>query len=299
MKKQKGLIVFCSIAAVAALATSYSVIAQGVSYRQHDGYIAELYIEGVIADATRSYSQAWLLETIDELTDDSKNRAILLYLDTPGGGIYEADEVYLALQRYKQHTGRPLYAYLGPMAASGGYYVACAADKILANRNTLTGSIGVIFGSSLDMTGLLDKLGVRSETFHSGANKNMLGYNEPLTDEQRSIMQSISDEAYEQFVGIVAESRHLALEDARALADGRIYTARQAQERGLIDGIYSHKEALDALRSVCGVTVSTEDFRYEEKPSLRSLLIDSAFTTAARKLESALTPRVQAWYGGQ
>ena len=303
--KNSGLIVFCVIVAVAVLMAAYAVIAEdnagggmSGSHRGGKGYIAKLYVEGVITEATHTYNQEWLLDTIQDLEDDGKNRAILLYLDTPGGGVYEADEVYLALVRYKRHTGRPVYAYMGPMAASGGYYIACAADKILANRNTLTGSIGVIFGSSFDATGLLEKLGIKSETFHSGENKNMLGYNEPLTDEQRSIMQSISDEAYEQFTGIVAESRKLGMEEVKKLADGRIYTAKQAHANGLIDGVCSCEQALDALKDDYGFDCEAEDFRYEEKPTLRTLLLDGAFKEIERRLGSASTMRLQALYSG-
>lgn len=305
--KNRGLVVFCVIAACAVFSCVYASFADaGTSdanarFTKHrlpsKDYVAQIFIEGVITASTRTYNQEWLLKTISELQSDSKNKGILLFLNTPGGGVYEADEVYLALLQYKTQTGRPVYAYLGPMAASGGYYIACAADKIIANRNTLTGSIGVIFGASMDATALLEKLGVKSETFHTGANKNMLNYNEPVTDEQRAIMQSISDEAYRQFTGIVAESRSLDIDAVYALADGRIYTASQAHSCGLVDEIGTHSEALYLMQTaVQNADIVIEDFRYEKEASLRALLLDSAFKSIRQQLLSAQEPQLQAYY---
>ena len=243
------------------------------SFGKGGRYIALLYVEGVITDAGRTYNQNWILDTIDELYEKN-NEGILLYLNSPGGGVYESDEVYLALQDYKRETGRPVYAYLGPMAASGGYYIASAADKIFANRNTLTGSIGVIAGESFDATALMEKLGVKSETIHAGKNKNMLNYNEPFTDEQRAIMQSVADECYEQFTEIVASSRKMDIEKVQALADGRIYTAKQAQANGLIDGICSFENAQALLleRLPDKDDVETETFRYEKDSFVTDIL---------------------------
>ena len=146
---------------------------------EKNGYIAKLDITGVIQDANRTYNQEWLISTIKQLKEDSNNKAIALFINSPGGAVYEADEAYLALQDYKT-SGKKIYAYQSKLAASGGYYISCAANKIYANRNTLTGSIGVISGSSFDMTELLSKIGIKSTTIHSGRNKTMFNYNEPL-----------------------------------------------------------------------------------------------------------------------
>jgi protease-4 len=239
-------------------------------------YIAALYIEGTIEDANKTYNQEWLLTTINTLTYDENNRAILLYINSPGGGVYQSDEVYLALCDYKK-AGKTVYAYMGPLAASGGYYIACSADKIYANRNTLTGSIGVIAGESIDATELLKKLGVRSETITAGKNKNMLNYNCPLTDEQRAIMQAVADEAYEQFTGIVAKSRNMKLSDVKKLADGRIYTAAQALNNGLIDHIGSWDNAVSNLseRTTNG-KVKVVAYRYERNDSFFDILSGAA-----------------------
>lgn len=207
-------------------------------------YIAVLYIEGTIEEKNKTYDQQWLLDTIYTLQDDYKNNGILLFINSPGGGVYESDEVYLALMDYKDQTGRPIVAYFGSMAASGGYYIGCAADEIYANRNTLTGSIGVIAGQVIDVTDFLSDHGIQVHTFTAGKNKAMLSLGKEITPEHRDIMLSVANECYEQFVEIVADSRTLPLETVKQIADGRIYTAKQALANGLIDSIGSFDDAI-------------------------------------------------------
>jgi len=219
---------------------------KGNSSAYKNEYIAAVYLEGTIEASNSNYNQVWILNTIKKLKNDPKNVGMALFINSPGGAVYQADEVYLALQQYKS-KGKKIYVYQGPLAASGGYYISCAGDQIWANRNTLTGSIGVIAGQSFDMTDFLDNLGIKSETIHAGKNKNMGNYNEPLTNEQRDILQSVADECYEQFVGIVVSQRHLDFNTVYALADGRIYTAFQALNNGLIDQIDSWENMVNCL----------------------------------------------------
>ena len=250
--------------------------------------IAILEINGTIEEANASYNQAWLLETLENLKNDKKNKALILEIDSPGGAVYQADELYLALKDYAKE--KPLYAYFKSMAASGGYYIACAAEKIYANRNTLTGSIGVVSGMSLDITEMLDKLGVKMTTVHSGKNKNMLNLNEPFTEEQRTIMQSVSDECYEQFTGIVAEARNLDIAFVKKLADGRIYTAKQALEAELIDGISLFEEALEVLKSTYAFDpdIHTERLSYQKKKTVWESMFDIKALLPSRKTEAEI-----------
>ena len=164
------------------------------------------------------------------------------------------------------------------MAASGGYYISCAANQIYANRNTLTGCIGVLMGTSFDLTGLFDKVGIKSETIHSGKNKNMLNYNEPITDEQRAIMQSLCDDCYKQFVNIVAKSRHMPTPKAIALSDGRLFTANQALENGLVDHIDSWENMIKDLSekelNMPGIKVNT--YQYYKKQTFVAMMMGKA-----------------------
>lgn len=236
-----------------------------------NSYISSIYINGVISEENRTYNQKWLLKQIRKSQKDSKNVGILLVIDSPGGTVYEADDAYLALENYKKATGRPVYAYFCSLAASGGYYIGCAADKIFANRNTLTGSIGVIAGQSVDVTGLFEKLGIKMTTITAGKNKNMGNYDSVLTDEQRAIFQAIADEAYEQFTGIVADSRKMNIGDVKKLADGRVYTAQQAKNNGLIDEICSMNDAKEKIKENFDTKVDFVDFKYVYEESFLDL----------------------------
>ena len=204
-----------------------------------------IHVEGVIAEGEMSYNHKWTLEQIDSLITNDFNKAIMLYVNSPGGGIYESDELYLKLKEYKEITGRPVYAYMAQTAASGGLYVCMAADKIYANRMTLTGSIGVIL-SLTDTTGLEELIGIKEENIVSGNNKAM---GNPLTDEQRNILQSIIDESYNIFVDVVAENRNLDKNTVKKIADGRVYSPLQAKELKIIDEIGSFETALNDLKT--------------------------------------------------
>lgn len=266
-------------------------------------YVARLYVTGVIQDTNEFYNQEWLLDTIDELENDDDNVGIMLVIDSPGGAVYEADEVYLALRKYK-NAGKQLWAYFKSIAASGGYYIACAADTIYANRNTMTGSIGVIIGPTIDATELLDKIGIKATNFASGKNKGMLNYNEPLTDEQRGIMQGLVDECYEQFTDIVASSRKMALKDVKKLADGRIYTAKQAKENGLIDSVGTLENAEDRMKERLAIVLGLSaddvdnidfcDYEYVYDPPLMRRFFDAVVGDAARKaLDRTFGPAIK------
>ena len=274
---------------------SYRVAEDSASYDPNAAkqykrdFIAALYIEGTISEANQNYNQKWLMDTIRSLKNNSKNAALAVFINSPGGAVYQADEVYLALQDYKT-TGRPIYVYQGPMAASGGYYISCAGDKIYANRNTLTGCIGVIMGSSYDLTGLFDKIGIKSETIHSGKNKNMFNYNEPVTDEQRAIMQSMCDECYVQFVSIVAKNRGIPYEKCAKLSDGRLYSAKQALENRLVDAVDSwdnmlHDLAENNLKKP-GIKVNT--YKYQRNKSVYDMLTGKALELQTAKAAAKL-----------
>lgn len=262
------------------------------SFKTNRNYIAALHIEGVIQSENQTYSQKWLSKTIQDLKADKNNKGIAIFINSPGGTVYEADETYLLLQDYKT-TGRPVYVYQGQMAASGGYYISCAAKKIYANRNTLTGSIGVITGSSFDLTGFFNNLGIKSETIHAGKNKNMFSMNEPVTAEQRAIMQSIADECYDQFTSIVAMNRNIPLNDVKKLADGRIYTAHQALKNGLIDSVDSWENMIKDMqeKEFKGAKYEVVEYRYNREKTLRDYVMGKANNESpvAQTLETLLS----------
>ena len=187
------------------------------------------------------YNHNLYMQYIDELEKSKDNKAILLYVNSPGGTVYESDELYLKLMEYKKKTKRPVYAYFASQACSGAYYISMAADKIYANRNTWTGSIGVIV-SLTNYKKLYDKLGIKEIDITSGKNKSMGSGGLDLTDEQYDILQSLVDEAYDQFSGIVSEGRGIDIATVKKIADGRIYSAKQAKQKKLVDEIGTEDE---------------------------------------------------------
>lgn len=210
---------------------------------------------GVFAAATTGYDHDTLMSYVDRLMDDPNNKGIVLTLDTPGGTVYESDEFYLKLMEYKEKTGNPIYSYMESMCCSGGYYIAAASNEMYANRNTWTGSIGVII-SSYNYAGLFDKIGVEEVNIVSGDNKAMGHPGEKMTPEQEAIFQGLVDEAYEQFVDVAAKGRNMDVAKMKELADGRVYTAKQATENGLIDGIKSEEEFMDYVQGAVGEDVT-------------------------------------------
>lgn len=236
-------------------------------------YIGIVKVEGAISSSStedvfgnvEGYDHEGTLDYIDEMIVSDTNQAILLFLNTPGGTVYASDELYLKLMEYKKITGRPVYAYMSEMACSGGYYISMAADKVIANRNTTTGSVGVIM-QTYSLKGLYDKIGVEEITITSGENKALGSEKEAITDEQRAIYQSTVDECYEQFTRIVADGRKLPIDTVKKLADGRIYTAKQALENKLIDEIKTYEETIADLKSEFGENIEIYEDEKNDNP---------------------------------
>lgn len=224
-------------------------------------YVGVVNVEGTIQSSsssdsifgtTATYNHAQTLKYIDDMKNDRNNKGIILYVDSPGGGVYESDELYLKLEEYKQETGRKVWGYMASQACSGGYYISMATDEIYANRNTKTGSLGVIM-SLTNVKDLYDKIGIKQIDITSGPNKSMGSQAQDLTDEQREIIQAMVDESYEQFVEIIADGRNMTTEEVKPLADGRIYTAKQALDLGLIDKIDTYENMQKEILSEIGI----------------------------------------------
>jgi len=240
----------------------------------HD-YIGTIYVQDTIDEyGTGLYNHQYLLNAIDAMIDDDSNKGMILYVDTPGGSVFASDELYLKIKEYQKKTKRPVYSSMQATAASGGYYISAPCDKIFANRNCWTGSIGVTMGTFIDVSGLLDKLGIKTETITAGDNKAMGSNTDPMTKEQKAIFQSLIDEAYDQFVSIVAEGRGMSVSEVKKLADGRIYTAKQAVNNGLVDKIGTFDEAVADMKKAYKLDdCQVEHFVSESNDDLYDLLL--------------------------
>lgn len=300
---KKGAIIFAIILVVVVL---FAVACQGSKVFKkntsenkgnanlsfsHD-YIGKLDVEGTIAEGSEGflagenlYNHRWTLSAIDSMIEDSHNKAIILYVNSPGGSVSASDDLYYKLEEYKDKTKRPVFAYFSNMAASGGYYISAGSSKIIANRNCWTGSIGVTIGSIYDATELMSNLGIRAVNITSGRNKAMGSPTAKLTDEQIGIFQGLVDEAYEQFVGIVAEGRQMEIEKVKALADGRVYTAKQAKDLGLVDEIMDMNNAEKYIEnSLSSPGIKIEDLKPERRDSLFSILSSKTDVSASENL---------------
>ena len=192
--------------------------------------------------------------TLEKAKDDSRVKALLLRINSPGGGVTASDEIYNEILRFKREENVPVVASLGDVAASGGYYVACAADTIVAHPTTVTGSIGVIM-MNLNLEGLLGKIGVKNQTFKAGEHKDILSPLRPVTPEERRIVQGILDSMHKRFIGVVTDSRAAKLEQTRLaeLTDGRIFDANQALEAGLVDEVGTLAQAIETTKKKAGL----------------------------------------------
>lgn len=255
----------------------------------NSSYIATIYVEGTIQEGNvdyfgqgTGYQHRWTLDVIDDLMYDYNNCGLIIFVNSPGGGVYESDELYFKIKEYQEYTGNPVYAVMGGTAASGGYYISAPCDRIYANRNTWTGSIGVTIGTLIDVSGFLEQHGITTTTITSGANKAMGSSYQPMSDEEKAIWQALVDEAYDQFVGIVAEGRDLDPEYVYEIADGRILSAYQAIELDLVDEIGSVDDAYFAMmEELDDYSPELIDVIYEsERISLSTLLSGIAAASA-------------------
>ncbi|XVG95465.1 signal peptide peptidase SppA [Eubacteriales bacterium KG127] len=263
-------------------------------------YIGRLYVNGTIKEkdgdsvfSGNSYFHGETLNAIDQMIQDKGNKALLISVNSPGGSVSASDDLYLKIIEYKEKTGRPVFVYFENMAASGGYYISAAADKILSNRNCWTGSIGVTLGNKYDTSELLAKLGVKARTITSGPNKAMGDPVSGLSDEHIKIFQGIVDEAYEQFVDIVSKGRDIPIDDVKKIADGRIYTAKQAKEIKLIDEIMTREKAEEyVLSKIGGKDTNIQDIVFKENSNLSGL-----FSIAQRDSLDRLTDKLMNFNG--
>ena len=209
-----------------------------------DETIQKISIEGEIgAEMTNTYSRASIINQIKEAKSNSSVKAILLSVNTPGGGVYETAELYNELK----NSGKDVYVSMKKQATSDGYYVSMAAKKIFANTETTTGSLGVIM-SFVSAQKYLNDHGIKQETIRSGEQKAIGGLLEDLPESTRKIYQEQNKEAYDRFVKAIAQGRNMSEDEVRKLADGRTYTGTQAVENKLIDKIGTEEDLINFIK---------------------------------------------------
>ena len=227
--------------------------------------IALINIKGVISD----YRE--ILGYLSTAEKDNSIKAVVINVDSPGGAVGASQEIYRAIERVRGK--KPVVVSMGNVAASGGYYVSAPANVIFANPGTITGSIGVIV-QHMDLTKVMDKIGVKIENIKSGKNKDILYPNNKLTPQQKKLIKDTVLDVYNQFVDAIVKYRKISKEELLKVADGRIFSGKQAQKLGLVDKIGNLQDAIDEARKLIGkegkqaVVVPFE----KQKPLLEKLL---------------------------
>ncbi len=225
--------------------------------------IALIQITGMIADADRpgllrkgENPVSRLVESLHKAAKDSKIKAIVLRINSPGGTVTASDVVYREIQHFKRTTKKPVVVLMSDLATSGGYYIACAGDEIIAHPTTITGSIGVII-QTFNFSEGMRRIGIKADAITSGPNKAAGSPFEPMPAEHRALLQGLVDEFYANFVAIVTESRpNLSPADLEWITDGRVVTGRRAAEVGLIDSTGDLRDAFEAAKRRAGLTAA-------------------------------------------
>lgn len=243
--------------------------------------IVILNLEGIIQDvgslpfsSSLVYDHQQFLKSIAYAGEDESVDGIILQVNSPGGGVVESAEIHAKLLEIQEKYNKPLYVSMGNTAASGGYYVAAPADKIVAHSATLTGSIGVIM-ESINYAELADKLGIDFNTIKSGEFKDIMSESRKMTEEEEDILQTMIDELFDEFVQVIVDGRGMSEDEVRTLADGRIYTGKQAKENGLIDEVGSLEDTI-ALMEEEHSFGDAHVVQYEVGQGFWSLLSNSA-----------------------
>jgi len=254
------------------------------------GKIAVIPLQGIIyTDTTNEWGTSMVDDVKEALRlalEDDEVKAVVLAVNSPGGEVTASDILYHEVVKFQKK--KPVVAAMGSVAASGAYYVACAADFIMANETTFTGSIGVII-QSLNYEGLFDKVGLDALVFKSGKFKDMLSGSRPVTPEEKDYVQGMVMQVYDRFLGIVAFSRALPAEVLRErVADGRILTGKDAKEAGLVDGLGYLEDAYDKARALANAP-DAGVMRYQSGLNLQRLLRWLGAGSEA-KMEVQLTP---------
>ena len=243
-RRLKRRLVFWRVFAVVALVVAVLAGLRGAGLTPEGAHITRVSVNGIITEDRK------LTDSIDKLANDSRVKAVILSIDSPGGSVAGGETLHDAIARVA--VRKPVVVTMGGLAASAGYMIAVPATRIFAREATLTGSIGVLLETG-EVSGLLGKLGISAEVVRSGPLKDEPSFVRPLSPAGKDVLQGLVNDMYGQFVDMVAAGRHMDPAKVRALGDGRAYTGRQALGLGLVDAIGGEREAKAWLVSAKGV----------------------------------------------
>lgn len=230
------------------------------------GKVGMVKIEGVLG---LDIDESTIVEELKDYRDDSSISAVVIRINSPGGAVAPSQEIFEAVRKLR--AKKSVVVSMGSLAASGGYYIAVAGDKIVANAGTLTGSIGVIMEIP-NVEGLMGKVGVRTEVIKAGSHKDMASMWRTMSREERMILQRLLDDVHDQFIEAVADNRNMDVAEVRELADGRVFTGRQAKELGLVDEIGTLEDSVKTAAKLAGIEGEPDVVTKKKGLSIRELL---------------------------
>lgn len=241
--------------------------------------IGVVNVQGVIVDAFE------ITQNLEEFGNDDSILAVVLRIDSPGGGVAATQEIYDAVLELKKK--KKVVASMGSVAASGGLLIACAADRIVANPGTITGSISAIMQFA-NIEELLKKVGVKSSVVKSGQYKDIGSPTREMTQEERQIIQELVDDIYNQFVDVIVKDRNLSREQVVAMADGRVFSGRKALDLGLVDQLGDMGSAARLASELAGKTGKYDlVFPSKKRPSVFDYMLESVMNSITRSLQQA------------
>ena len=262
-----------------------------VSFGSFGGSIGVIPMAGVMDESTGRP----VIEYLERWRDVGSIKAIVIHVNSPGGGTAIAQEIHDAILKTREK--KPVVVSMAGVAASGGYYIACAADRIVANPGTVTGSIGTIM-SFHTFQGVFDKVGIGTEVIKSGEFKDVGDYSREMSHEEELMLKSVVMDSYEQFVEAIATGRNMDKEDVYAVADGSIYTGLQAYNLGLVDTLGGLADAVELAADLAGLEGKPEVVRPREKRrSFFSDLLTGVLGTLGQEIKDAgVGPRLMYIY---
>jgi protease-4 len=225
--------------------------------------VALVHVTGVIIDSSN------VIKELKDHAKDSSVKAIIIRVNSPGGAVAPSQEIYNEIIKIKEK--KKVIISMGAIAASGGYYIAAPADKIVANEGTLTGSIGVIMELP-NVSGLMDKIGIETQVIKSGKHKDIASVFKTLSPEEKKILQAVLDDVHDQFIKAVSDSRGMKFEEIKKLSDGRIFTGRMAKKIGLIDELGGLEDAIMLAGELAGIEGEPEVVTKKEKFSFLDMI---------------------------
>lgn len=252
-----------------------------------DNRVGLIHLNGIILDSGENPLTKRIVKCFEE-AEEKELKAIVLRINSPGGSVVASQEIYAEIKRARE-KGMIVVAAYGDVCASGGVYIASAADKMISNPGTITGSIGAIIPKN-NLKALYEKIGIVSENIKSGPYKDFISRHRYLTEEEKSFLQDMVNDTYEQFVKVVADGRNMEVDEVKKYADGRIFSGAQALEYGMVDKVGSLKDAIDYAAELAGFEEEPEIVELKHKKNIALSLLTSKLDSFSVKTDYSGIP---------